>query len=243
VSPRGTLIEDQAAAQREWQAANAKSQAANDLVVDYFASNPAAYYENMDLALSAPSSDLMWNRQAGPGGSMIAPETLARALEWSSSGREQYDLGFDAAGNAIAIPKGTVTLSPSDVSPATSEPAATAGSTAYNVVSGEPYVAGVAGSYPVSQPSGGIMSAIPGQILQTVAGPMTGSVYQPTVSSIPTFVSGVSDVFGTRPVTYVGSPQARIRSRLGEIDLPARPESVNVFDWLQTPVAGFGGAS
>jgi len=99
----------------------------------------------------------------------------------------------------------------------------------------------VAQPVPVSQPGGGIMNALPGEVIQTVAGPMMGSVYQPTVSQIPTFVSGASDVFGTRPVTYVGSPQARIRSRLGEIDLPARPESVNVFDWLSTPVAGFGG--
>jgi hypothetical protein len=100
----------------------------------------------------------------------------------------------------------------------------------------------VAGPVPVSQPGGGIMNAVPGDVLGTFAGPVMGSVYQPIVSSIPTFVSGVSDVFGTRPVTYVRSPEATIRSRLGEIDLPARPESVNVFDWLQTPVAGFGGS-
>jgi len=99
----------------------------------------------------------------------------------------------------------------------------------------------VAQPVPVSQPGGGIMNALPGDVMGTFAGPMMGSVYQPTVSQIPTFVSGASDVFGTRPVTYVTSPQATIRSRLGEIDLPARPESVNVFDWLSTPVAGFGG--
>jgi hypothetical protein len=99
----------------------------------------------------------------------------------------------------------------------------------------------VAEPVPVSQPGGGIMNALPGDVMGTFAGPMMGSVYQPTVSNIPAFVSGASDVFGTRPVTYVTSPQATIRSRLGEIDLPARPESVNVFDWLQTPVAGFGG--
>jgi hypothetical protein len=99
----------------------------------------------------------------------------------------------------------------------------------------------VAEPVPVSQPGGGIMNALPGDVMGTFAGPMMGSVYQPTVSQIPTFVSGASDVFGTRPVTYVTSPQATIRSRLGEIDLPARPESVNVFDWLSTPVAGFGG--
>jgi len=99
----------------------------------------------------------------------------------------------------------------------------------------------VSQSSPVSQPGGGIMSAVPGDVMGTFAGPMMGSVYQPTVSSIPAFVRGASDVFGTRPVSYVTSPQARIGSRLGEIDLPARPESVNVFDWLQTPVAGFGG--
>jgi len=99
----------------------------------------------------------------------------------------------------------------------------------------------VAGPVPVSQPGGGIMNALPGEVLQTSAGPVMGSVYQPTVSSIPTFVGGVSDVFGTRPVTYVGSPQATIRSRIGEIDLPARPQSINVFDFLASPVAGYGG--
>jgi hypothetical protein len=99
----------------------------------------------------------------------------------------------------------------------------------------------VAQPVPVSQPGGGIMNALPGSVMGTFAGPMMGSVYQPTVSSIPAFVRGASDVFGTRPVSYVTSPQARIGSRLGEIDLPARPESVNVFDWLQTPVSGFGG--
>jgi len=100
----------------------------------------------------------------------------------------------------------------------------------------------VAEPVPVSQPGSGIMNALPGDVMGTSAGPMMGSVYQPTVSQIPTFVSGASDVFGTRPVSYVTSPQATITSRLGEIGLPARPESVNVFDWLQTPVAGFGGA-
>jgi hypothetical protein len=99
----------------------------------------------------------------------------------------------------------------------------------------------VAGAVPVSQPGGGIMNALPGEVLQASAGPVTGSVYQPTVSSIPTFVGGVSDVFGTRPVTYVGSPQATIRSRIGEIDLPARPQSINIFDFLASPVAGYGG--
>ena len=94
----------------------------------------------------------------------------------------------------------------------------------------------------MSQPGGGITSALPGDVMSNiVAGPVAGSVYQPTVSEIPTFVGGVSDVFGTRPVTYVGSPQATIRSRIGEIDFPARPQSINVFDFLSSPVAGYGG--
>ena len=67
-----------------------------------------------------------------------------------------------------------------------------------------------------------------------------GASYQPTMGTIPTFTRGVSDVFGTRPVTYYGSPEARITSGIGSIDLPARPESVNVFDWLANPVAGAG---
>lgn len=67
-----------------------------------------------------------------------------------------------------------------------------------------------------------------------------GASYQPTLGSIPTFTRGVSDVFGTRPVTYYGSPQATITSGIGSIDLPARPESVNVFDWLANPVSGVG---
>jgi hypothetical protein len=67
-----------------------------------------------------------------------------------------------------------------------------------------------------------------------------GASYQPTLGSIPTFTRGVSDMFGTRPVTYYGSPQATITSGIGSIDLPARPESVNVFDWLADPVSGVG---
>jgi len=67
-----------------------------------------------------------------------------------------------------------------------------------------------------------------------------GASYQPTMGTIPTFTRGMSDVFGTRPVTYYGSPQASITSGIGSIDLPARPESVNVFDWLANPVGGVG---
>jgi hypothetical protein len=67
-----------------------------------------------------------------------------------------------------------------------------------------------------------------------------GASYQPTMGTIPTFTRGMSDVFGTRPVTYYGSPQASITSGIGSIDLPARPESVNVFDWLANPVSGVG---
>jgi hypothetical protein len=67
-----------------------------------------------------------------------------------------------------------------------------------------------------------------------------GASYQPTMGTIPTFTRGASDAFGTRPVTYYSSPQARITSGIGSIDLPARPESVNVFDWLANPVSGVG---
>jgi hypothetical protein len=71
-----------------------------------------------------------------------------------------------------------------------------------------------------------------------------GASYQPTMGTIPTFTRGVSDVFGTRPVTYYSSPQARITSGIGSIDLPARPESVNILDWLSTPpLRLYGGAS
>jgi hypothetical protein len=71
-----------------------------------------------------------------------------------------------------------------------------------------------------------------------------GASYQPTMGTIPTFTRGMSDVFGTRPVTYYGSPAARITGGIGSIDLPARPESVNILDWLGTPpVRVYGGAS
>jgi len=71
-----------------------------------------------------------------------------------------------------------------------------------------------------------------------------GASYQPTMGTIPTFTRGASDAFGTRPVTYYSSPQARITGGIGSIDLPARPESVNILDWLGTPpVRLYGGAS